>query len=175
MSVGIDAIEIDVLPAVGGEPVVFHDLTSGRLTDALMSLRNQPVWVTPIETLRDFSVLGSRESIPLFAETMATIPPDIEVHVERKHPVTGQPRRELATSKRARGRERWRELVRRVADILSKHDHKVIVLSFYESALGASGKSLRRCHSRTYFGTPSRRASTVPVNTTARRSILPWI
>lgn len=134
---GADAIEIDVVPAAGGEPVVFHDLTLGRLTDAHTSLRRQPVWETPVETLRNVSVLDSDESVPLLTEVMNTIPPEVEVHVELKHPGTGQPRRELDGHERSLGRERWLTFVERVVNILTAYDNDLLVSSSYEGALAA--------------------------------------
>jgi glycerophosphoryl diester phosphodiesterase len=132
-----DAIEIDVLPAAGGEPVVFHDLTLGRLTDIPESLYGQPVWETPVETLQKLSVLGSPESIPTLAEVLIAIPRDVTVHIELKHPGIGQPRRELDVAERTQGRERWEGLIRRVVDLLDSDDHEVMISSSYEGALAA--------------------------------------
>lgn len=132
-----DAIEIDVLPAANGEPVVFHDLTLGRLTDVPESLQGQPVWETPVETLQELSVLDSPESIPTLAEILTAIPGDVTVHIELKHPGTSQPRRELDATERIQGRERWEELVRRVVDLLDGDDHEVMISSSYEGALAA--------------------------------------
>lgn len=132
-----DAIEIDVLPAAGGEPVVFHDLTLGRLTDAPANLRGHPVWETPLETLREFSVLSSTESVPLLVEVLEAVPVDVTMHIELKHPGTGQPRRELDSAERNRGCERWRGFVERVVDVLSTDNHEIVVSSSYEGALAA--------------------------------------
>ena len=132
-----DAIEIDVVPAAGGEPVVFHDLTLGRLTDVPASLRRQPVWETSVERLRNFSVLDSGESVPLLTEIMDTIPPEVEVNVELKHPGTGQPRRELDGRERSQGRERWLAFVEHVVNILTAYENDLLVSSSYEGALAA--------------------------------------
>ena len=134
---GVDAIEIDVLPAADGEPVVFHDLTLGRLTDAPANLRRQPVWETSVETLREFSVLNSGESIPLLTEVMGAIPAEVGVNIELKHSGTGQPRRELDTRERDRGRKRWLAFIERVVGILAKYDNDFVISSSYEGALAA--------------------------------------
>lgn len=134
----VDAIEIDVLPAAGGEPVVFHDLTLGRLTDAPPAMRRQPVWETPLETLRTFSVLDSSESVSTLADVMDVIPPAVTVNIELKHPGTGQPRRELEANERARGRKRWSGFVERVLAVLADHDNDVLFSSSYEGALAAT-------------------------------------
>lgn len=133
----VDAIEIDVLPAAGGEPVVFHDLTLGRLTDALPDMCRRPVWETALGTLRGFSVLDSGESVPTLAEVMDAIPPTVAVNVELKHPGTGQPRRELEVNERTRGRKRWSGFVERVLAVLADHDNELLLSSSYEGALAA--------------------------------------
>ena len=134
---GADAIEIDVMPAAGGEPIVFHDLTLGRLTDAPSNLRRRMVWEMPLETLRGFSVLDSGEAVPSLAEVVDAIPADVRVNVELKHPGTGQPRRELHRRERSRGRERWSGFVERVVGVLDDHGSDALVASSYEGALAA--------------------------------------
>lgn len=132
-----DSIEIDVLPAAGGEPMVFHDLTLGRLTDAPADQRRRMVWETPTETLGGLSVLDSGEPVPTLAEVMDAIPTHVQVNVELKHPGTGEPRRELDRSARPRGRKRWAGFVERVVGVLSAYDHELLVASSYEGALAA--------------------------------------
>ena len=134
---GVDSIEIDVLPAAGGEPVVFHDLTLGRLTDVHPNQRGQMVWETPLETLGGLSVLDSGESVPTLAAVMEVIPSHVQVNVELKHPGTGEPRRELNRNERPRGRNRWAAFTERVLCVLSGYDHELLVASSYEGALAA--------------------------------------
>lgn len=134
---GADMIEIDVQPAANGEPVVFHDLTLGRLTDVPADKRRQQVCKTPLETLRNCSVLGSDERVATFAEVLDAIPSNVGVNVELKHPGTGQPRRELDARERDRGRNRWSPLVERVVEALDEHSNSILVSSSYEGALAA--------------------------------------
>ena len=61
------AIWINVLPATGGEPVDFHNLTLGQPTDVSADRRCQSVWKTPIEELRKLSALDSDETMPTLA------------------------------------------------------------------------------------------------------------
>ncbi|EMA39755.1 glycerophosphodiester phosphodiesterase [Halococcus hamelinensis] len=134
---GADMVEIDVQPAANGEPVVFHDLTLGRLTDVPPADRRRRVSETPLETLRNYSVLGSDERVATFAEVLDALPADVGVNVELKHPGTGQPRRELDPRDRSRGRDRWSPLVERVVRALDDHRNAALVSSSYEGALAA--------------------------------------
>ncbi|WP_160132816.1 glycerophosphodiester phosphodiesterase [Halococcus salsus] len=134
---GTDMVEIDVQPAANGEPVVFHDLTLGRLTNVPPAERRRRVSETSLETLRNCSVLGSDERVATFAEVLDALPADVGVNVELKHPGTGQPRRELDPRDRSRGRDRWSPLVERVVRALDDQGNRALVSSSYEGALVA--------------------------------------
>jgi glycerophosphoryl diester phosphodiesterase len=62
------AIECDIQPARGGEPVVFHDFELDRLTEA-----SGPVGAREVEALRALPFKASTERIPTLAELLALI------------------------------------------------------------------------------------------------------
>lgn len=131
-------VELDVMPAADGRPVVFHDETLGRLTDARGSLARRSVWETPVETLRGLDVLGSGESIPLLREAFAAVPSDVRLNVELKHPgVDPGASGVLTPDAAARERTRWRPFVERVLAVADTHDHDLLFSSFFEGALAA--------------------------------------
>ncbi|MFD1513765.1 glycerophosphodiester phosphodiesterase [Halomarina rubra] len=132
-------VELDVMPCATGEPVVFHDATLDRVTDAPDALAGQAVWETPLETLRSLDVLDSGEPVPLLAEAFEAVPDSVALNVEFKHPGVDPGPTGLLTRDAARTeRTRWRPFVERVLDVAADHDHDLLVSSFFEGALAAT-------------------------------------
>ncbi len=77
-----DWIEIDVRRCGSGEPVVVHDATVDRVTDA-----SGPVADYTAAELADLSVLGSGEGIPTLAAMLSAWPDGVGCNVELKEPV----------------------------------------------------------------------------------------
>jgi glycerophosphoryl diester phosphodiesterase len=75
----VDMIEIDVQRCGSGELVVFHDEDLDRLLGVEGRLRE-----TSLETLREYTVLDSEETVPTLSEALAAIPDDVGVNVELK-------------------------------------------------------------------------------------------
>lgn len=136
---GADAVEVDVLPSGDGDVVVLHDSTPARVTDASGSAATRPVWETPLDDLRDLSVLGTGEPVPLLREVVDVVPPEVDLFVELKNPGSGEVRfdERLPEAAVAEQRAIWRPFARRVLDVLSTGDHDVVVSSFCEGALAA--------------------------------------
>lgn len=136
---GADAIEIDVMAAATGEVVVFHDTRPGRLTDAPPELADRRIWDLPYETLADLEVLASGEPVPLLADVLAAIPPDVGVNVEFKNPGSS----EVWVGQRPDGitferhEELWRSFALDVLSILDEFPHDALVSSFHEPAIAA--------------------------------------
>lgn len=136
---GADAVELDVMPSADGDVVVFHDATPSRVTDATEPLASQPVWETPSATLRELDVLGTGEPVPLLAEVLDVVPPEVDLTVEFKNPGVNDVRAggPLDEDELAARRAVWRPFAERVVDLLSETGHEVLVSSFHEAALAA--------------------------------------
>ncbi|WP_233737942.1 glycerophosphodiester phosphodiesterase [Halocatena pleomorpha] len=137
--IGAEMIEIDVMPTADGDVVVFHDdRLAGRdggeqgLTDA-----SGVVWETPTETVLEAEVLESGETIPLLGELLAAVPSRVGVNVEFKNPGSFDLRMGASLDETAleRQKELWRPFTEDVLSILSDHDHRFLISSFYEAAL----------------------------------------
>lgn len=103
VSLGADAIELDVRRCGSGEPVVIHDATVDRVTDG-----EGPVAELPLSTLREFDVLESGASISTLASVFEAVPPEVTLHVELKDAAP----------------------IPAVAALADRHAHDVVVSSF---------------------------------------------
>lgn len=79
---GADAVEFDVRRCGSGEPVVVHDATVDRVTDA-----TGRVDARTADELAGLDVLGSGEGIPTLSAVLAAIPPEVGINAELKDPV----------------------------------------------------------------------------------------
>jgi glycerophosphoryl diester phosphodiesterase len=104
-----DAVEVDVRRCGSGDPVVVHDETVDRVTDATGR-------VAEIEAaaLADLSVEGSGEGVPTFGAVVDAAAPTLELVVELKE----------------------RGLAAEVLPACADHPGGVLVQSFDEDALG---------------------------------------
>lgn len=136
---GADAVEVDVMPCADGDVVVFHDRTAARVTDATGPAASRPVWETPLDELRELSVLGTGEPVPLLREVVDVVPTDVTLTVEFKNPGSGEIRfgEHLPEAAVAEQRDVWRPFAGRVLEVLAASSHDVLVSSFYEGALAA--------------------------------------
>jgi glycerophosphoryl diester phosphodiesterase len=133
-------VEIDVMPTADGEVVVFHDDTLSRLTNAPASVAETNLWELPYDRIAGYSVLGTTQSIPLLADVLAAIPPEMTVNIELKNPGSTELRfaEALDGSTLDAATDRWREFVGWVVDIATDGGHDLLVSSFYEGALAAT-------------------------------------
>lgn len=136
---GVDAVEIDVMPCGDGDVVVFHDPTPARVTDAAGPAANRLVWETPLDALRELTVLGTGKPIPLLREAVEVVPPDVDLVVEFKNPGSEAVRfgEHLPAAAVSEQREIWRPFAGRVHEVLATGGHDVLVSSFCEGALAA--------------------------------------
>ncbi|MFB6147018.1 MAG: glycerophosphodiester phosphodiesterase [Halobacteriaceae archaeon] len=74
-----DGVEVDVRRCGSGEPVVVHDATVDRVTDA-----SGPVSSFDAADLAAVDVLGSGEGIPTLAAVADAVPADVTLHLELK-------------------------------------------------------------------------------------------
>lgn len=123
-----DAVEVDVQPAAGGEPVVVHDERLDDLTD-----REGLVRETPVERVCSAEVLGSGETVPRLADVLAAVPDGVTLNVELKPP-DGAARYDerLDADTLAERRAAWEPFVDRVLGTL---EDEVLLSSFCEAPL----------------------------------------
>jgi len=130
-----DRIEVDVVAAADGTPVVFHDPrldddgASRGITDGAGVVADLPV-----ETVTAAAVLESGERVPTLDRLLAGTDAPLNVELKRPRPAPGR-RGALPAADRDAARERWRPFVDRVLDALVDRD--VLLSSFYEGALAA--------------------------------------
>ncbi|MFA1611868.1 glycerophosphodiester phosphodiesterase [Halobellus rubicundus] len=110
----VDMIETDVRRCGSGELVLFHDETLDRVTDA-----TGVVAETPLSELREASVLGTGEQIPLLRELFEVVPSAVGLNLELKA----------------------RDVAREVTEAAADHDHDVLVSSFHPSDLAAAAEA----------------------------------
>lgn len=136
---GAEMVEIDVMPTATGEFVVFHDTRPDRLTDAPPTLAEQYIWELSYDQLADLEVLASGESIPLLADVLDAIPPDVAINVEFKNPGSAAVRigQHLDAAAFERHETLWRSFAAEVGAILSATPHDILVSSFHEPAIAA--------------------------------------
>ncbi len=122
------AVEVDVQPAGGGEPVVVHDERLGDLTD-----REGLVRETPVEAVCSAEVLDSGETVPRLEEMLAAVPDGVTLNVELKPP-DGAARYDerLDAEALAERRAAWEPFVDRVLGTL---EGNVLLSSFCEAPL----------------------------------------
>jgi glycerophosphoryl diester phosphodiesterase len=134
-----EMVEVDVMPSADGEVVVFHDLELGRVTDAPADLADQFVWETPYETLSEFEVLGTGETIPRLETVLDALPPEVGVNVEFKNPGSAdvRPQENLPPEDRRAQTDLWLDFAERVVSTLDSYDNDVLVSSFAEGAIAA--------------------------------------
>lgn len=135
-----DCVEFDVMPTADGEVVVHHDHTLGRVTNAPSGIAERPVWELPYDTIRQFDVLGSGQTVPRLEAVLDTVPTDVRLNVELKNPGSADLRsaEDGGGPGRDRQRDRWLPFVERTFDALADYPHDVLVSSFYEGALAAA-------------------------------------
>ncbi|MFW6317466.1 MAG: glycerophosphodiester phosphodiesterase [Halorubrum sp.] len=134
-----DWIEVDAMPTADGDVVVFHDSElSGRegrgLTDAA-----GVVWETDTAIVTGAEVLDSGETVPLLADVLAAVPPDVGVNVELKNPGRRdlRPDEKLPADALADRTAVWRPFVDRVLDATRGRANDLLFSSFCEGALAA--------------------------------------
>nr|WP_305882964.1 glycerophosphodiester phosphodiesterase [Halobellus rarus] len=99
----VEMIETDVQRCASGELVVFHDETLDRVTDVTGEVAS-----TPLSALKEASVLGTDESIPLLTEVFEAVPPSVGLNLELK----------------------GLDVAADAVEIAGRYDHEVIVSSF---------------------------------------------
>jgi glycerophosphoryl diester phosphodiesterase len=99
----VEMIETDVQRCGSGELVVFHDETLDRVTDVTGEVAS-----TPLSTLKEASVLGTDESIPLLTEAFEAVPSSVGLNLELK----------------------GADVAADAVEIAGRYDHEVIVSSF---------------------------------------------
>ncbi|MFC6824610.1 glycerophosphodiester phosphodiesterase [Halopelagius fulvigenes] len=107
-TVAADFVEVDVRRCATDELVVYHDEDLRKLTGF-----EGRVAETPLSTLRELTILGSEESIPLLSEVLDAAAPDAGVVVELKHA----------------------GMAEAVADACEAVENDVILASFFEGVL----------------------------------------
>lgn len=134
-----DWVEVDAMPTADGDPVAIHDAAlSGRggrgLTDA-----SGGVWETDTATVTDAEVLDSGATVPLLADVLDAVPPDVGVNVELKNPGRWdlRPDEKLAGDALAERTAAWRPFVERVLDVVEGYENDLLFSSFCEGALAA--------------------------------------
>ncbi|QKY17657.1 glycerophosphodiester phosphodiesterase [Halorubrum sp. CBA1229] len=134
-----DWIEVDAVPTADGDVVVIHDAElSGRdgrgLTDA-----TGVVWETDTATVTGAEVLDSGETVPLLADVLDAVPPDVGVNVELKNPGRRDLRQgeKLAGDALAARTDAWRPFAERALDAVAGHGNDLLFSSFCEGALAA--------------------------------------
>lgn len=76
----VDAIEIDVQQCASGEPVVFHDRTLDRTTDASGTIAG-----ASLETVSRTTLEGTAATVPTLEAVVETVSPETGLTVELKH------------------------------------------------------------------------------------------
>lgn len=104
----VDMFEIDVRRCGSGELVVFHDETTGRVTDADLHVSE-----TSLDRLRELGVDGTDEPIPTLQELFDAVPSAVGVNVELKEASVASD----------------------VAGIVADVDNEVLASSFYPEAI----------------------------------------
>jgi glycerophosphoryl diester phosphodiesterase len=149
-----DWIEIDVVPTADGDVVAFHDDDlSGRRCEGSDGSKESAadttglgftdaagvVWETDTATVTGANVLDSGESVPLFADVLDAIPPDVGVNVELKNPGDGslRPGEKLTGDALAARKAVWMPFVERVLATTDGYGHDLLFSSFCEAALAA--------------------------------------
>lgn len=136
---GADGVEIDVVPTAEGDVVVFHDdrLASRDGGERGLTDTEGLVWERDTETVTSAEVLDSGETVPLLTETLAAIPPHVDVNVELKNPGSSDLRfaADLDGSELATQIEVWRPFVESVLGVVDDVANDVLFSSFYEAAL----------------------------------------
>jgi glycerophosphoryl diester phosphodiesterase len=115
-TLGADRIEIDIVATADGDIVAFHDAALGRLTD-----ETGMVGETPTETVLEAKILGSGQTIPTLAETLAAARPSVTINIEFKE----------------NGPLSWTEFAERTLPIADQYPGEYYASSFDPNALRA--------------------------------------
>ncbi|OYR51136.1 glycerophosphodiester phosphodiesterase [Halorubrum sp. Ea1] len=143
-----DWVEVDVMPTADGDVVVVHDAElsgrggrgdSGTAVDRGLTDAAGLVWETDTATVTGAEVLDSGETVPLLADALEALPPDVGVNVELKNPGRGdlRPDEKLAGDALADRTAVWRPFVDRVLGVAEESGNDLLFSSFCEGALAA--------------------------------------
>lgn len=137
---GADLVEIDAMPTADGRVVAFHDDRLDNQGDSRgITDKTGIVWETPYDEIREATVLGTGERIPLLSEICRAVPEGTGLNVELKQCGIDDIVRGTIPDESIRD-ERvalWKPFVRDVLAILDEFDHEVLFSSFAEGALAA--------------------------------------
>lgn len=140
-------VEVDVVPAGDGTPVVFHDTRlegeAGRpvpVTDA-----EGVVWETPLTTVTGAEVLGSGHTVPTLAAVVEALPTGVRLNVELKNPGTHaiRPVERVTGETLSSQRALWRPFVKRVTETVEPLE-RVLFSSFCEAAIAEAAETDHR-------------------------------
>jgi len=138
-----DMVELDVVATGDGDVVVFHDETLAGRDDGGLTDATGVVCETPTPTVTSAEVLDSGATVPRLSDALASIPADVGVNVELKHP--GRPGlefdRKLTEERLTERTAVWRPFVERVVEVVADTDNDILLSSFCEGALAAATES----------------------------------
>jgi len=143
-----DWIEVDVMPTADGDAVVIHDAElsgrggrgdAGTVVDRGLTDATGVVWETDTATVTGAEVLDSGDTVPLLADALDAVPPDVGVNVELKNPGRRdlRPDEKLVGDALAERAAIWRPFVERVLDVVEGAGNDLLFSSFCEGALVA--------------------------------------
>ena len=139
-------VELDVVPAADGTPMVFHDTSlEGERDGVSITALEGNVWDHDPAALARGAILGTRQGIPTLEAVFETLPADLGVNVELKHPGPGpsdsewsiRPGAALEQPERETARDHWQPFVDRVLEVCGRFDRELLFSSFAEGALAA--------------------------------------
>jgi len=143
-----DWVEVDVMPTADGDVVVIHDAElsgrggrdeAGTAADRGLTDATGVVWETDTATVTGAEVLDSGESVPLLADVLDAVPPNVGVNVELKNPGRRdiRPDEKLGADALAARTAVWRPFVERVLGVAEGFENDILFSSFCEGALAA--------------------------------------
>jgi glycerophosphoryl diester phosphodiesterase len=134
-----DWVEVDVMPTGDGDVVVIHDAALSGRDDGGLTDATGVVWETDTATVTDAEVLDSGATVPLLADVLDAVPPDVGVNVELKNPGRRdlRPDEKLSGDALAARTAAWRPFVERVLAVAGGFESDLLFSSFCEGALAA--------------------------------------
>jgi glycerophosphoryl diester phosphodiesterase len=140
-------VEVDVVPAGDGTPVVFHDarLEEGAGRPRPVTDAEGVVWETPLSTVTAAEVLGSDHTVPTLEAVVDDLPAGVRLNVELKNPGSDaiRPAKRLDDGDLKRQRRLWRPFVKRVAGTVEPVE-RVLFSSFCEAAVAEAAQASHR-------------------------------